>query len=216
MTVDEYDSQSPPYLDPDGGTDCRQTKPGSAYSSIWAAVKEKRRQGIIKRLYITGIGPMRCRWTSINSTSHGAPEYSATCGLTRNDVHAALTLICCGPDDVEQNLVRLADGAGGCCFAWRKTGAGVFSTEAALEHLQACAIVCYRVYHTFLTVTQQLKNHEDYDPEARQTSEFLQFFPGSRIAWWIRRKPWPRIMANTRRYSTPASRVWSPQRPCEC
>jgi len=142
VLVDEYDAFPNNYLEPPktvGGSKiaCEDTAVGRTFKSFWATIKSLGAEGIIRRIFITGISPLSL--SSLGSAFNVARNLSfhqdlaGLCGLTSSDLEAALKEI--GEDD--KHLSEMTKYFNGYHFCRNKTVETVYNTETCLAYLQS-------------------------------------------------------------------------------
>src|SRR3954466_5178148 len=122
LLADEYDAFSNEYLDPDDNSawDALRANKQSLLKGFWARVKESMGSQRIEKCFITGVSPlsMADHTSGFNIATNVSfkRELSGLCGLSHEDVRAALQLpSLCGSDvsQIEENfkiMVRYYDG----------------------------------------------------------------------------------------------------------
>ncbi|KAF8432803.1 hypothetical protein BGX38DRAFT_1146330 [Terfezia claveryi] len=173
VLVDEYDSFR--YLDLPGTVGESEiawdnTAVGGTFRSFWATLKSLGTEGIIKRMFITGILPL-----SLSSGFGGGfnvarnlsfhKDLAGLCGLTSSDLEDALMGIYEDPKVCERFLSEMTEFYNGYHFCKERTVKTVYNTETCLAYLQ------YRIEG----VTPKTQ-----DPENSEVSEdFLRRFATS-------------------------------------
>jgi len=142
VLVDEYDAFPNNYLDPPKTVEgskaaWEDTEVGQTFKSFWATIKSLGAEGIIRRIFITGISPLSL--SSLGSAFNVARNLSfhqdlaGLCGLTSSDLEAALKEI--GEDD--KHLSEMTKYFNGYHFCRNKTVETVYNTETCLAYLQS-------------------------------------------------------------------------------
>ncbi|RPB19297.1 DUF1703-domain-containing protein [Terfezia boudieri ATCC MYA-4762] len=174
ILVDEYDSFPNSYLNLPkivGGSENAwdETAVGRTFRSFWATIKALGTEGIIKRIFITGISPLSL--SGLGSAFNVARNLSfhkdlaGLCGLTSSDLEAALMGIYEDPEVYGRFLSEMTEFYNGYHFCRSKTVNTVYNTETCLAYLQ-CRI------EGVTPATQ--------DPENSEVSvEFLRRFAAS-------------------------------------
>jgi hypothetical protein len=174
VLVDEYDAFANNYLEPPktvGGpkTAWEDTNVGRTFKSFWATIKSLGGEGIIQRIFITGISPLSL--SSLGSAFNVARNVSfdkdlaGLCGVTYSDLEDALKGICKDPEARNRFLSEITKFFNGYHFCKESTVGTVYNTETCLAYLQ-CLI--------------EGKTPETQDPENSEVSEqFLRRFAAS-------------------------------------
>ncbi|RPB19292.1 DUF1703-domain-containing protein [Terfezia boudieri ATCC MYA-4762] len=145
ILVDEYDSFPNSYLNLPkivGGSENAwdETAVGRTFRSFWATIKALGTEGIIKRIFITGISPLSL--SGLGSAFNVARNLSfhkdlaGLCGLTSSDLEAALIGIYEDPEVYDHFLLQMTEFYNGYHFCRSKTVKTVYNTETCLAYLQ--------------------------------------------------------------------------------
>jgi Predicted AAA-ATPase len=173
VLVDEYDAFPNSYLEPPktvGGPKIawEDTAVGRTLKSFWATIKSLGTEGIIRRIFITGISPLSL---SVGSAFNAARNLSfdrdltGLCGLTYSDLEDALMGIYKDPKACNSFLSEMTKFFNGYHFCKDETVETVYNTETCLAYLQ-CRI--------------ERVTPETQDPENSEVSEhFLTRFAAS-------------------------------------
>ncbi|KAF8420743.1 hypothetical protein BGX38DRAFT_1307597, partial [Terfezia claveryi] len=174
VLVDEYDSLPNRYLDLPGTVGGFEiawdnTPIGDTFRSYWATLKALGTEGIIKRIFITGISPLSL--SGLGSAFNVARNLSfhkdlaGLCGLTSLDLEDALMEIYKDPKVYDRFLSEMTEFYNGYHFCRDTTVKTVYNTETCLAYLQ-CHI--------------EGVTPETQDPENSEVSqEFLRRFATS-------------------------------------
>ncbi|KAF8432162.1 hypothetical protein BGX38DRAFT_1276921 [Terfezia claveryi] len=145
VLVDEYDSLPNRYLDLPGtvgGSEIAwdNTPIGDTFRSYWATLKALGTEGIIKRIFITGISPLSL--SGLGSAFNVARNLSfhkdlaGLCGLTSLDLEDALMEIYKDPKVYDRFLSEMTEFYNGYHFCRDTTVKTVYNTETCLAYLQ--------------------------------------------------------------------------------
>ncbi|KAG0196105.1 hypothetical protein BGX28_000135, partial [Mortierella sp. GBA30] len=148
LLADEYDAFSNEFLDPDDPRPWEQlrTGPNSLLKGFWATVKGNLGSRSIVKCFITGVSPlsMADHTSGFNVATYitWREEMSGLCGLTSEDVLAALRLpnVCKSEDDVQNHFNVMKSNYNGYCFVEMGDAPHVFNTNTCLEYLEASDI----------------------------------------------------------------------------
>jgi hypothetical protein len=174
VLVDEYDSFPNNYLEPPktgGGSKIawEDTDVGHTFKTFWATMKSLGAEGIIRRIFITGISPLSL--SNLGSAFNVARNLSfhrdlaGLCGLTYSDLKNALKKIYKNPKTYNGFLSEMAKFFNGYHFCKDETVETVYNTETCLAYLQ-CRI--------------ERVTPETQDPQNSEVSEqFLRRFAAS-------------------------------------
>ncbi|KAF8984472.1 hypothetical protein BGZ46_007936 [Entomortierella lignicola] len=147
LLADEYDAFSNEYLDPDDSRPWNQlrTGPNSLLKGFWATVKGSIGPRSIVKCFITGVSPlsMADHTSGFNIATYVSwrKELSGLCGLTEEDVLAALRLpsVCKSKYEVQKHFKIMKSHYDGYNFAELGKAPHVFNTNACLEYLDSLA-----------------------------------------------------------------------------
>lgn len=92
----------------------------------------------IRKCFVTGVTPLVLDDTkgfTLAKDVSFRPEMAGVCGLTKEDVRAALERVC-GEDEVERRVGELEGWADGYRFCWEEKVASIYNTTTALQYLQ--------------------------------------------------------------------------------
>jgi hypothetical protein len=142
--ADEYDAVSNESLNPDDPNpwDHLRTNSDSLLKGFWAAVKSMLDAKGIAKCFITGVSPlsMADHTSGFNIATYVSwrEELSGLCGLTENDVNAALNLLrVSNPEiDTHQQFDIMKANYKGYIFAPSSKIKPVFNTNTCLEYLE--------------------------------------------------------------------------------
>ncbi|KAI8344978.1 hypothetical protein B0O80DRAFT_534669, partial [Mortierella sp. GBAus27b] len=141
LLADEYDAFSNEFLNTDDQTPWDQLRinNNSLLKGFWAAVKSMLGPRTIVKCFITGVSPlsMSDHTSGFNVATYVSwdEELSSLCGLTEEDVLAALEQ--CGPNiDVQGHLETMKTHYNGYNFVEVGGASCVFNTNTCLEYLQ--------------------------------------------------------------------------------
>ena len=174
VIVDEYDAFPNNYLEPPntvGGPKIawEDTAVGRTFKSFWATIKSLSTEGIIRRIFITGISPLSL--SSVGSAFNVARNLSfhrdlaGLCGLTSSDLEGTLKEICKDPKANNGSLSEMTKFFNGYHFCKDQKVQTVYNTETCLAYLQ-CLI--------------EKVEPETQDPQNSEVSEqFLRRFAAS-------------------------------------
>ncbi|KAF9343657.1 hypothetical protein BGX34_006514, partial [Mortierella sp. NVP85] len=143
LLADEYDAFSNEYLDPNDPRPWEQlrTSPYSLLKGFWAAVKSNLEFHQIVKCFITGVSPlsMADHTSGFNFATDVSwrKELSGLCGLTQEDILAALRLMFKSEDDVLRHFEIMKDNYDGYRFAPSSQVPHIFNTNTCLEYLQS-------------------------------------------------------------------------------
>ncbi|KAL0632325.1 hypothetical protein Q9L58_008805 [Maublancomyces gigas] len=138
LLIDEYDALSNSYTDPDT-TKWNASYPAGSLQGFYAAVKESIGHLMIEKIFITGVSPVALADLTSDFNVERDVSFrntlSGLCGLTRDDVKAALKIL---PevDSVEKELSDLMNFVNGYHFCYYNKVEPVFNTTTCLEYLQ--------------------------------------------------------------------------------
>ncbi|KAF9301974.1 hypothetical protein BGZ74_006041 [Mortierella antarctica] len=145
LLADEYDAFSNEYLDPDDPTRWnhfdRVSNPNSILKGFWSTVKSKLGPRRIAKCFITGVSPlsMADHTSGFNVATYVSwrKEFSGLCGLTEEDVKAALKLpsVCESEEEIAKHLTIMRDNYNGYNFVESGTAPHIFNTNTCLEYL---------------------------------------------------------------------------------
>ena len=174
VLVDEYDAFLNNYLEPPKTVRGPKiawddAEVGRTFKSFWATIKSLGTEGIIRRIFITGISPLSlsCLGSAFNVTRNLSfhRDLAGLCGLTYSDLEDALKRICEDPKDRDHFLSEMTKCFNGYHFCNNETVETVCNTETCLAYLQCCI--------------ERVKP-ETEDPENSEVSEqFLRRFAAS-------------------------------------
>jgi hypothetical protein len=142
VLVDEYDAFPNNYLElPQavGGSKVawEDTEVGRIFKSFWATIKSLSAEGVIRRIFITGISPLSlsCLGSAFNVARNLSfhQDLAGLCGLTSSDLEAALKEI--GEDD--KYLSEMTKYFNGYHFCKNKTVETVYNKETCLAYFQS-------------------------------------------------------------------------------
>jgi hypothetical protein len=145
LLADEYDAFSNEYLDPDNHNACHALRENnqSLLKGFWARVKDSMGSQRIEKCFITGVSPlsMADHTSGFNIATNVSfeSELSGLCGLSHEDVRAALQLPgLCGPDIplVQKHFDIMEHHFDGYHFCGYDKVPLVFNTNTCLEYLQ--------------------------------------------------------------------------------
>jgi hypothetical protein len=147
MLVDEYDAFPNNYLEPHetaGGPKIAwdNTAVGRTFKSFWSTIKVLSRDGLIPRIFITGVSPLSL--SSLGSAFNVARNLSfhkdlaGLCGLTYSDLKDALKKIHEDPEAYSGALSEMTRFFNGYHFCKVKQVETVYNTETCLAYLQCC------------------------------------------------------------------------------
>ena len=174
VLVDEYDAFPNNYLELSmtvGGPKIawEGTAVGRTFKSFWATIKSLGADGIIQRVFITGISPLSLSVlgsgfnVARNVSFHR--DLAGLCGLTYSDLEDALKGIHEDPETCNGFLSEMTKFFNGYHFCKDETVQTVYNTETCLAYLQ-CRI--------------ERKTPRIRDPENSEVSEqFLRMFAAS-------------------------------------
>ena len=140
LLADEYDVYANEYMDPHDPKPWTNGKPFRVLKAFWTNVKAGKSRYGIKKVYITGVIPLR-----MDDLISGAndqenisfrPKFSTLCGLTRSDVVAALRAICNNEEEVQKHFKELQHYTNGYHFCQQRCVEPVFNTQTALSYLE--------------------------------------------------------------------------------
>jgi hypothetical protein len=145
VLVDEYDAFPNNYLDPPNSVEgskvaWEDTDVGQTFKSFWATMKSLGVEGIIRRMFITGISPLSL--SSLGSAFNVARNLSfhrdlaGLCGLTYSDLEDALKGIYGDPEAYNGFLSEMTKYFNGYHFCKDETVGTVYNTETCLAYLQ--------------------------------------------------------------------------------
>jgi Predicted AAA-ATPase len=142
---------------------------GRTFKSFWATIKSLGTEGIIRRIFITGISPLSLSslGSAFNVTRNLSfhRDLAGLCGLTYSDLEDALKRICEDPEDCNHFLLEMTKCFNGYHFCNNETVETVYNTETCLAYLQCCI---------------ERVRPETEDPENSEVSEqFLRRFAAS-------------------------------------
>jgi hypothetical protein len=145
VLVDEYDAFPNRYLElqqtaGEPKIAWEGTAVASTFKSFWATVKSLGHDGLIQRVFITGISPLSFSSVSssfsIGSNVSFDRDLSGLCGLTISDVEDALKKICKEPEARDLVLLEMTKSFNGYHFCKSGVVRSVFNTGACLAYLQ--------------------------------------------------------------------------------
>ncbi|KIX03383.1 uncharacterized protein Z518_06935 [Rhinocladiella mackenziei CBS 650.93] len=174
VLVDEYDAFPNNYLEPPKTVGrpkiaWEDTAVGRTFKSFWATIKSLCADGIIQRIFITGISPLSLSvlgsgFNVARNTSFDK-DLAGLCGLTYSDLEDALKGIYEDPEVYNGFLSEMTKFFHGYHFCNDETVETVYNTETCLAYLQR------RI---------ERKTPETRDPENSEVSEqFLKRFAAS-------------------------------------
>jgi hypothetical protein len=141
LLVDEYDTFSNDYLDPNSPT-WKGTKVEKTFLSFWSTVKSllDTTNGI-SRVFITGISPLSLadvgRGFNVAKNLSFQREMAGLCGLTRADIEASLREICGSDHEAYQkHLSTVTKCLNGYHFCDKEKVDTVYNTGTCLDFLQ--------------------------------------------------------------------------------
>ncbi|KAF8433982.1 hypothetical protein BGX38DRAFT_181858 [Terfezia claveryi] len=145
VLVDEYDSLPNRYLDLPGTVGGSKiawdnTPVADTFRSYWATLKALGTEGIIKRIFITGISPLSL--SSLGSAFNVVRNLSfhkdlaGLCGLTSSELEDALMGIYEDPKVYDRFLSEMTEFYNGYHFCRDTTVKTVYNTETCLAYLQ--------------------------------------------------------------------------------
>ena len=145
VLVDEYDASPNSYLEPpktvgEPKIAWEDTAVGRTFKSFWATIKSLGAEGIIRRIFITGISPLSL--SGLGSAFNVARNLSfhrdlaGLCGLTYSDLEDALNGICEDPEAYNSFLSEMTKFFNGYHFCKDETVETVYNTETCLAYLQ--------------------------------------------------------------------------------
>ncbi|KAF9381304.1 hypothetical protein CPC16_009905 [Podila verticillata] len=145
LLADECDAFSNEYLDPDDPARWNHFNRVSNLNSIlkgfWSIVKSKLGPRRIAKCFITGVSPlsMADHTSGFNVATNVSwwKEYSGLCGLTEEDVKAALKLpsVCESEEEIAKHLKIMKENYNGYNFVESGTAPHIFNTNTCLEYL---------------------------------------------------------------------------------
>lgn len=136
--INEYDAFSNFYINPNT-PNWNASYPVRFLQGFYAAVKESIGHLMIKKIFITGVLPVGLAdltsGFNVEKDVSFRNTLSGLCGLSRDDVKAALRIL---PevDDVEKELAHLMTFVNGYYFCYNNKVEAVFNTTTCLEYLQ--------------------------------------------------------------------------------
>ncbi|KAF9385135.1 hypothetical protein BGX21_001137 [Mortierella sp. AD011] len=145
LLADEYDAFINEFLNPDDPRpwDQLRTSPNSLLKGFWATVKGRLGRRSIVKCFITGVSPlsMADHTSGFNVATYVSwrKELSGLCGLTEEDVLAALRLpgVCKSEDEVQKHFEIMKTNYDGYNFAELGKALHVFNTNTCLEYLDS-------------------------------------------------------------------------------
>ena len=174
VLVDEYDAFPNNYLDPpktagEPKIAWEDTAVGRTFKYFWATIKSLGAEGIIRRIFITGISPLSLSTlgSAFNVTRNVSfhRDLAGLCGLTYSDLEGALMGIYKDREACYDFLSEMTKFFNGYHFCKGKTVETVYNTETCLAYLQR------RI---------KGKTPETRDPQNSEVSEqFLRRFAAS-------------------------------------
>ncbi|KIX09037.1 uncharacterized protein Z518_00115 [Rhinocladiella mackenziei CBS 650.93] len=174
VLVDEYDAFPNNYLEPPKTVGrpkiaWEDTAVGRTFKSFWATIKSLGADGIIQRVFITGISPLSLSvlGSGFNVARNMSfdKDLAGLCGLTYSDLEDALKGIYEDPEVYNGFLSEMTKFFHGYHFCNDETVETVYNTETCLAYLQC------RIERT---------TPETRDPENSEVSEqFLKRFAAS-------------------------------------
>lgn len=146
LLVDEYDSFANAFLEP-LDSDARyktawmDTQVGQSFKAFWSTMKWMRSEGVIRRIFITGISPLSL--SNIGSAFNIARNLSfhkglaGICGLTNSELDDALKVIGKDSDTRRRILSEMARLFNRYHFCRTEQVNPVYNTETCLQYLQS-------------------------------------------------------------------------------
>jgi hypothetical protein len=141
LLVDEYDTFSNDYLDPNSTT-WEGTVVERTFKSFWSTVKSLLdTENGISRVFITGISPLSLtdvgREFNVAKNLSFLREMAGLCGLTRADIEASLREICGSDHEAYQkHLSTMTKCLDGYHFCDKEKVETVYNTQTCLDFLQ--------------------------------------------------------------------------------
>ncbi|KAF9994997.1 hypothetical protein BGZ80_007633, partial [Entomortierella chlamydospora] len=145
LLADEYDAFSNEFLSPDDARpwDHLRSNANSLLKGFWATVKSVLGVRRITKCFITGVSPlsMADRTSGFNVASYVSwrRELSGLCGLTEEDVFAALNMpgVCRTEDEMQKHFKVMKDNYNGYNFVELSQVPHIFNTNTCLEYLES-------------------------------------------------------------------------------
>jgi hypothetical protein len=145
VLVDEYDAFPNNYLEPlqtigEPKTAWENTAVGYTFKSFYSTIKALGAEGVIRRVFITGISPLSL--SSVGSSFNVLTNLSfdrdlaGLCGLTHLDLKDALEQMGKEPEECNRVLLDMTKSFNGYHFCNNETVQTVCNTETGLANLQ--------------------------------------------------------------------------------
>ena len=142
--ADEYDAFGNEFLSPDDPRpwDNLRTSANSLLKGFWALVKSKLGPKCIAKCFITGVSPLsmadHTSGFNVASYVYWKEGLSGLCGLTEEDIYAALNLLSVSTSelDIQRHFDIMNANYNGYLFAPSSKVQHVFNTNTCLEYLQ--------------------------------------------------------------------------------
>jgi hypothetical protein len=158
LLVDEYDTFSNDYLEPNSNVTWEGTAAEATFKSFWSTVKSLvgTTKGI-SRTFISGILPLSLAGIvsgfNIARNISSDKEVAGLCGLTRTDIEAALKEVCSSDTNAyEKHLSIMTIYFNGYHFCDQETVETMYNTETCLVYLQVRTNTL-PVYFSCFTIT---------------------------------------------------------------